>query len=442
MQHGFLTRSMTILTLIGIGGLPGCGSSSNEYVAPPPPEVTVARPVTQQITPFVEQTGVVEAVEEAEVRARVRGFVESIEFKPGDEVQADDVLYRIEANQYQAAVNAAAAAVKAADAGKAVAEAMVKVAAAEEKNAAQQLAREQELMEKNAGSPAALDAAVAARDRAAASLESAEAEVEAAVAQQGEAAAALEQAELELNYTTVRAPIDGRISPTDIKLGNLVEDGQPLARIVDRREVFVNFSISDREMLEFMQQRRDALQSEEPPLPLDWGDLQVFLSREVDRGFPFTGQLDYVDQQGVDRATGTIRLRSKHANADGQLFPGIFVRIRLPIPTPIDATLLPEQAILREQRGKFVLAIDNENKVQRLPVTAGETISGWTIVKDGLAGDARVVVNGLQRARPGLEVSPVETTLRVDQETLLRGLPAPQQPAASAPDPSDQDSSE
>ena len=411
-----------LLVLVWTSLLIGCGKSENAYVAPPPPEVTVSAPAIAMVTPFLEKNGVIEAVEAADVRARVRGFVQEIKFDPGQNVKQGDPLYLIEPDTYQASVNSAQAAVKAAEAAESVAKSAVKVAEAESKRAKRDLARETTLMEKNAGSQAALDAATATNDVAAASIESAKANLEAAAADKGKAIANLAQVQLDLDYTTVRSPIDGRISPTDVKVGNLVENGGHLASVVNRDEVFVNFSISDREMLEFMKKERDRLNEDAEYKEPDWSEFEVYLGRELDEGFPFVGVMDYVDQEGIDASTGTLRMRSRHDNPKDQLFPGLFVTVRVPSSKKAEQMLVPEYAVLRDQRGRYVLVIGADNKVQRLSITPGQTISGWTVIDDGVTRETKVVVDGIQSARPGLEVAPVAKPLKIDGETLLRGF--------------------
>jgi RND family efflux transporter MFP subunit len=400
----------------------GCNSSKNTYDPPPPPDVTVAPPVRQSITPFLEQNGVIEAVDEAEVRARVRGFLQEVRFEPGQKVAAGDVIYRIEPDEYQAAVNSAKATVASSEAAIAVAEAMVKTAEAELKRATQNLAREKSLMQQGAGSQATLDAAVAATDGAAAALDSAKANVEAAIATKGSSVASLAQAQLDLEYTTVKSPISGRISATDVKRGNLVDNGAKLATVVDRDRVYANFSISDREMLRLMRsERAEADENEELAAP-DWRRAKVFLKREGDDGFPFKGVLDYVDQTGIDATTGTLRLRAQFDNPDDGLIPGMFVSVRIPTGPSMEAMLLPEYAVLRDQRGQYVLLVNGERIVERVGVTVDRTISGWAVIAEGLTIDSRVIVDGLQRARFGLPVNPMDRTLEIDDQTLLRGF--------------------
>lgn len=400
----------------------GCGSVANQYVPPPPPEVTVARPVQRMVTPFVEENGVIEAVDEAEVRARVQGFVEQVKFQPGDQVSAGDLLYQIESDQYQAIVNSAKAMVQSADAAISAANAMVATAEAEVKVSDQNLRREKTLMDRQAGSQSDFDAAVAARDSALAALDSAKANVGVAIAEKGRAVASLAQTQLDLDYTTVESPIGGRISITVVKRGNLVENGTKLATVVDRKNVFVNFSISDRDMLRFIQERREKLQPGEDFEEPDLSQFPVYMQREVDQGFPFAGSLDYVDQEGVDASTGTFGMRALFENKDDLLFPGLFVTVRVPTADAREQMLIPELAILRDQTGQYVLTIDDQRKIARTPVLISQTISGWAIVESGLDADSQFVVDGLQRARPGLEVSATVRELKVDDTMLLRGL--------------------
>jgi RND family efflux transporter MFP subunit len=416
-----IRTSGSLLILGWISTVIGCHTSKNDYAPPPPPEVTVAYPVQKTITPFLEQNGVIEAVDEADVRARVRGFIESVNFDPGQQVNEGDVLYKIEADQYQAVVNSAKASVAASQAAIEVANALVKTANAEVKRAEQSLARERSLMKRNAGSQAELDAAIAANDAAIAARESAKANVEAAVADKGSSVASLAQAQLDLEYTTVKSPISGRISATDIKQGNLVDNGAKLATVVNRSQVFANFSISDREMLRVMKAKRAALKPDEKLAEPDWSKMKVFLKREGDEGFPFEGALNYVDQEGIDASTGTLGLRAQFDNRNDLLIPGLFVTLRMPMGDASQATLIPEYAVLRDQQGQYVLVVNSEQKVQRVEVSIAETISGWAVIASGLSLDSSVVIDGLQRARPGLAVKAMEKKLQVDDQSLLRG---------------------
>lgn len=378
--------------------------------------------VVQPITDYIEKNGETEAVQRAEVRARVRGFVEAIEFEPGQTVDRETTLYRIEDDEYRVAVQAAEAELASADATIAVAEGDVKTAEAEAKRSERELERQKTLLAQQATSQSDYDRAVAANESAQATLAAAGSAVEAAKARRKQAAAKLAQAELDLGYTEVKAPIAGRVTKTEMKLGNLVENGSVLAAVVDSSRVYAKFAVSDREMLAFREaadnlaNAPDETPDTTPDKTLDktldndqrWRRATVLLQRESDAGFPFVGRLDYVDQEGVDAATGTLSLRAVFENDEGSLFPGLFVRVRVPIRTRPSALLIPARAVLRDRVGPHLLLIGEQNRVTRRDVRIGQQSEGWVVIEQGLETGDRFVVDGLQRARPGAAVNPVE----------------------------------
>ena len=422
----------------------GCAKQENAYVPPPPPEVTVANPVAMPIYQFLQEEGETEPAEEAEVRARVKGFIEGIQFEPGRRVEAGQVLYLIEPDTYQAALDSAQAALAAADAAIAVAEATLKNAEAEAVRTKADLDREQRLLEGNAGSQADYDRAFAANEAAKAAIESAKASIKQATAQEQAAKADVQQAELDFNYTKVVAPIAGRITKTTVKKGNLVENGTALATIVDDARVFANFSLSDRQVLELQREylENSAANQEREDLK----NVRVLMRREIDQGFPFSGTLDYVDQTGVDANTATVGLRAVFDNPEDQLFGGLFVTVRIPSETAYDALLVPESAVSRDQLGSFVLTISSENKVEQTRVTVKSRVSGWAAIEGSVETSSLVVIDGVQRAVPGSEVEPDTKTLEIDAESLLRGMTIPvdetDNAAGSTPEEPDAESSE
>jgi RND family efflux transporter MFP subunit len=405
----------------------GCELGQNEYVPPPPPEVTVALPLRTPVTPFLEQTGLTEAVEVAEIRARVDGFLQSIEFEPGQMVEADQRLYLIEPDSYAAEVSAAEAAVAAAVAAISVAEAMLEVAQTDVRKAQQDLDRETRLGQQGAGSRAALDTARAASDAAMASTKSAEASIQSATAAKGRAEAALVQAQLNLSYTEVRALIPGRITKTNFKLGNLVDNGSHLATIVNDDQIFANFSISDREVLRYAESKRGSASGEDKTKEDRWRGQKVYLRRETDQGFPFEGQLDYVDQAGIESSTGTLGLRAKFDNTNRELMPGLFVTVRIPMADDsFESLVIPESALLRDQQGVYVLTVGSEERVEKAHIVVPQSVSGWAIVQSGLDANSRVIIRGLQTAREGLPVKITrQEPLQVDQQMLMRGMSKP-----------------
>jgi RND family efflux transporter MFP subunit len=377
----------------------------------------VAQPVQQNLTIFIEENGETEAVEQADVRARVGGFVEQISFQPGQFVSEDQELYQIEPDTYLATRNAAAASVEAAKASIQVAQASLASALASVQKAENDLKRERQLQASNAGSLATLDAALAARDSALAEQKAAEANIEADKAKLLQAQAQLDQAELDLKYTVVRAPIEGRVSKTQIKLGNLVEVGSTLATVVDQRKIFANFSISDRKLLQLVEARPE---TEEPSdSPEEWSKIPVYLQRDGDTDQWLSGKLDYVDQRGIDQKTGTFGLRADFDNEDGKLLPGMFVIIRLPVREIENAILIPERAIVRNQTGAYVMLVGADNQIEQRPITIGQTLDGWALITDNLNVDDTFVLDGLQRARPGSQVTPNRVELSTKDSPML-----------------------
>jgi len=418
-----LTTSVSILSLLV---LLGCEKTENNYAPPPLRELDVARPVATSITPFVDEVGVIESVSDAAVQSRVRGFLQEINFEPGEAVKAGAVLYKIEPDQYQAAEEAAKASVSNAVAAIAVAEAQVEIAQADVLKASQDMDREERLKEQNASSQAKYDEATALLAAAKASLESSKANVQSATSKKEQAEAALAQAELDLSYTQVIAEIEGKISKTDFKVGNLVENGSHLAMIVDRDQVYANFTISDTAALRLQRARQGSSEPSSPETQA-WRGMTVYLSREGDQGYPFVGKLDYVDPNGIDPSTGTLGLRAIFDNGDGQLMPGLFVSLRVPAADAANSLVIPERAVQRDQQGTYVLTMDTSNKVVRSAVELGQTVGGWAIISSGLTEQDLVVIDGIQFARPGAEALPKETAFEVDSVMLLRGMSNPDQ---------------
>lgn len=411
--------------------LPACGRTTNEYVAPPPPKVTAMVPVKHPVIEFIEENGESEAVERAEVRSRVRGFVQKINFEPGQSVNRDTVLYEIEDVQYVAARNASAAEVTAAMAAIKVSDAQVLTAQTEVNRAQREFDRQTTLLAQQATSKTEFDSAEAAIESARALLAGANAAVESSKASLQQAEAKLEKAELDLAYTKIHAPIDGRVTKTDIKVGNLVDNGTELSAVINDEQVYVNFSISDRQLLEL---RRARMERSEMPVPQEeWSRLPVLVKLETDEGFPHVGRLDYIDQEGVNAATGSLPLRGVFDNSIGKLLPGLFVRVRMPVSDPQDALLIPARAILRDRDTAFVMVVGENNLVQRREVQLGEQTAGWVVVRQGIAETDRVIIDGLQRSRPDMPVDPTIHSASPEDLPAAFQINSTQPPAAADP---------
>lgn len=336
--------------------------------APPPPMVGVARIAEQDVTPVTEYVGHVEAIQAVDLRARVEGFLEQVNFTEGDYVRAGDVLYVIEQAPYQAQVDAARA--------------VLQQAQAELVRADQHLTR---LLEANSESISAID------------LDNARAAELTAKAQVAAAEAALTGLSLDLAYTTIKAPISGRIGRTAYTRGNLVgPSSEPLARIVQTDPVRVVYSISENDLSAVTAALHDAQKQKQrllaPRIRLTGGDL-----------FPATGQVAFVDNE-VDQATGTIAVRANFVNPAGALIPGQYVTVLVQSAEPRMQPLVPQAAVLVNRDGRSVLVVDKENRVSNRPIVIGSAYGTMWAVETGLAVGEQVIVQGIQKVKPGQTV--------------------------------------
>ncbi len=412
-----MSRHLRIFSssLLACGLAAGCQNQT--AVQPtPPPRVSVVKPLVETIPVYQEENGETEAVEQAIVRARVRGILQKIEVQPDQEVREGTVLFQIEQDQYQAAVQAAQAQVSSANAALVSAQAAVKMADAEIAAADAAISVSQADFDRLDGllkdgaiaqsewelSKARLETATAAQQGALAAKDQALADIKNAEAALDKANAQLTDAQLNLSWTTITAPISGRVTRHLVKRGNLVENGTELIEIVKNDPIWANFNISERFLLTLQRQSADGDQS-----PRDPADTKVFLQRSGDTGFPFEGHLDYVDPR-VDQNTGTLQLRAEFPNnhPDQRLLPGLFVRVRVQIGTIENALLVPERAISRDQTGTFVYVVDSDNQAVRHNVTLGPKHGDMLVVLTGITSDDRIIADGLQRVRPGIEVDP------------------------------------
>ncbi len=417
----------------------GC-REPNVYQAPPPPEVTVAKPVMQTVKIYLEENGETEAVGRSEVRARVKGVLEKVEFDPGDDVQAGDLLYVIEKDEYiairdgaNAELAAAKASLNAAIASISVAKADLVAAKVKVDASESEFRRQDQLYKDKVSTKSVWEEAKAIRDGALASRLQAEAAVEAAIAkketseaQVTRAEASRQRAELELSYTDVKAQISGRITNSIIKPGNLVESGSHLTTIVQRDPIWANFNINERYLLALMNSEKNENNANKGND--NYKNIKAALKRAGDDGYPFKGHLDYIDQEGVDQGTGTLKLRAIFDNPESKLLPGLFVRVQIPIGVMENALLIPEKAIGRDQSGTFLLVLDEQGTVDRKNVTIGTKYGELIVIEKGIEADDTVIIDGIQRARPGSKVAPKSVQLEFDpgtaeQETVEEKLP-------------------
>lgn len=374
--HRQAARRLAILLALTL--LPtGCRRNANTFAPPEPPEVSVAHPVRKVVTRYLESTGTTEANETVELRARVPGFLVQHSFKPGAAVKKDDLLFVIDKRTYQAAVDRAKAELHANEAALAVAESESKIA--------------ETLFTEDAGSE--IDKIVHLGKR-----NSAEAAVEASKA-------ALETAKLDLEFCEVRAPIDGRITKNFVDDGNLVgAANQPtvLAILVSSKPIYVTIDASEDDVLMVRRTRLAQVPTAEPGqlAPGEWRP--VDLATGDDGAFNVHGHIDYVDP-ALDPDTATLRVRCKFDNDDGILLPGLFVRIRIFLDT-VESTVVPDIALLSDPAGRYALVVNDAGVVEVRHVKIGALDGALRVVTEGLSPSDRIVVNNLQRARPGLTV--------------------------------------
>jgi len=362
----------------------------NEYVSPPAPKVTVAKPLQQEVIDYLEFTGTTHAVEEIEVRARVAGFLESMHFTPGTLVEKDALLFVIDPRQYQAELNAARAEQES--------------ARAKFKRAETEFTRAQRIFKKGAGSDADVVKWRGEREIARAAVLRAKAQVD--------------RAQLEMEYTQVTAPIAGRVSRNFVDVGNLVGEGKPtlLTTVIRYDPMYAYFNLNERDLLKVMAMYRQETKEKGLDPAKDSAaraDLTVALELANEENYPHRGIVDFAES-GVDPATGTLQLRGVFPNPGPApvLLPGLFTSLRMPIGKRENALLVTERAIGSDQSGRFLLAVNSENTVEKKPIRMGRLVDGLRVIEEGLQPDDRVVVNGLQRARPGAKVDPQQTDMK------------------------------
>jgi membrane fusion protein, multidrug efflux system len=350
-------------------------ATAEAQAAPPAVPVTVAVVASRDVTEWEQFSGRLEAVDRVQIRSRVAGAVQSVHFREGALVKAGDLLFTIDPAPYQAAVSQAEGQV-------ASAEAKVNLAQIE-------LERGRRLSDNRTISQSDLDQRQNAFTEAQAGLRTAQ--------------AALRSAQLELGYTEVKAPVAGRVGKLEVTVGNLVAAGSTsseLASLVSVDPIYASFSASEGMVAKALAQlpAADGAVPALEQIPVEVGTL-------ADEGTPIKGKLQLIDNQ-VDASSGTIGVRAVFDNPGGKLIPGQFVRVRMGQPKAENKILVSERAIGTDQDKKFVFVVDGENKVSYRPVQLGIAEGGDRVIENGLAVGDKIVVNGLQRIRPGAVVAP------------------------------------
>jgi RND family efflux transporter MFP subunit len=370
-----------LLPALALAG--GCGQSQTQAqnAAPPPPQVTVSKPVKKLVAEHDEYVGRFIAFDYVEVRARVSGYLQTIHFTDGQLVKKDDPLFTIDPRPFQASLDQATAAVEQAKANLAFAES--------------DLARGESLRTGTTITQQALDQRLQAKRVATAAVSAQE--------------AAVRQAELDLQFTELKAPISGRIGDRRVSIGNLVTGGAAgttlLATIASVDPIRFEFTMDEASYLRYVR-----LATEAGAHSANRGiTLPVRLKLIDEDKYTRDGKIDFVDN-AIDRSSGTIRGRAEFANADGRLTPGMFGRVQITVTAPAEALLLPDAAIGTEQVRKFVYVVGDDNVATPKYVTLGQLSDGLRVVKSGVRADDLVIVNGLMRVRPGAKVTPQQAT--------------------------------
>ena len=370
----------------------GCGKGGGAQQAPqmPPPKVTVA-PVTQrEVVEWEEFTGRTEALETVEVRPRVSGHIQEVRFQSGQLVKKGDVLFVVDPRWHRAEFEQRNAEYE---------QAKVRLETAE-----REARRTEQLLASKAISTEEAEARQARFSEAKAGLLAAE--------------AARNSARLDLEYTEVRAPIDGRVSRALITPGNFVS-GMPgnaalLTTIVTVDPVYVYADFDENSLLRF-----NDLRGANKLAGAKGGKVPVELQLGNEEDFPHRGFIESFDNR-LDAGTGSILLRAVFPNPNGEIVPGLFARIRVPLSEKYQALMIDESAVGTDQALKFVLTLSSSNTVEYRPVTLGPTIDGMRVVRSGLEAGEEIVVNGMARVRPGMPVVAEQATNQAKEKGLAQ----------------------
>jgi multidrug efflux system membrane fusion protein len=359
---------------------PWHGGEAHANTPPPAPAIEVASAVGKTITEWDEFSGRIEAVDRVEIRPRVSGTIETVHFREGSLVKKGDPLFTIDPRPYAAEV--------------ARAEAALAAAQVRASHAQTEKARAQRLLDDNAISRREFDERINTASESSADVRGAQ--------------AALEVARLNLGYTRIVAPVSGKVSRAEITVGNLVAAGAaspPLTTVVSVSPVYASFEVDEQTYLRYTA----------PGAGGGKNGLPVFLGLANEEGNPHEGKIHSVDNR-LDTRSGTIRVRAVFDNEDGRLLPGLYAKVKLGGGSPHDAVLINDRAIGTDQGKKFVLVVDQANKLTYREVDLGPTFEGLRVIRKGLKPGESIVVNGLQRVRPGDTVAPKPVSMAYRSE--------------------------
>jgi RND family efflux transporter MFP subunit len=363
-----------------------CGEGQKQASTPAPPSVTVASPIKRTLVDSDEYVGRFVAVDSVEIRAHVSGYLDSVHFTDGQYLKQGDLLFTIDKRPFQNALDQARANLVLAKSNLTFTES--------------DLARGQQLVRAKTLTEQIFEQRAQAFRNAQASVKNAE--------------AAVRQAELDLEFTELRAPINGRIGDRRVSPGNLVTGGTGgnttlLATIVSTDPIYFEFTFDEASYL-----RYERLSRIGKDVASRGASVPVTLQLIDEKDFNHAGRMNFVDNV-IDRSTGTIRGRAVFQNPNAVFTPGMFARVRVPASPPYEALLVPDAAIGTEQARKYLLVVNDDNKVASKYVTLGQLASGdLRVIKEGIGPNNHVIVNGLMRAHPGQKVTPQAQTAAVE----------------------------
>jgi len=372
MHTSTFTRQWLVLPSVALLTIAAsaCADTAAQPGPPPPPQITVAAAIDREITEWDEFTGRLEAIDSVEIRPRVSGSIAAIAFREGAIVRRGDLLFQIDPRPFQAEVDRLRA--------------ELTRARATVQRAASELQRAERLRAENAISHEEHDRRAAFAQESAAHVSAVE--------------AALRAVELNLEFTRITSPITGRVSRAFVTAGNLVASGPGeatlMTTVVSLDPIHAHFDADERVFLRYAARVGGRV------------TLPIRMALATEKGFPREGQMDFLDNR-LDPASGTIRGRAVFRNSDGVLAPGLFVRLRVAGRGRSRAVLIQDRAVGTDLDKKFVYVVGDDNTIQYRPVALGPIVDDLRVVRSGISAGDRVVINGLQRVRPGAKVDPV-----------------------------------